>query len=217
MALGGACEFIMHCDRTVAALESYIGLVEAGVGLLPAGAGSKELAVRAAQEVARGANGGQLDQFPFLRTYFQQVATATVSKSALDARDIGYLRPSDVIIFNPYELLWVAKAQIQALSESAYRPPLPARNIPVAGKTGIATLEMMLVNMRDGGFVSGYDFEIGLAIARVLCGGELESGSLVDENWFLTLERREFMRLLRNVKTQERVAHTLKTGKPLRN
>jgi len=217
MALGGACEFIMHCDRTVAALESYIGLVEAGVGLLPAGAGSKELAVRAAQEVARGASGGQLDQFPFLRTYFQQVATATVSKSALDARDIGYLRPSDVVIFNPYELLWVAKAQIQALSESAYRPPLPARNIPVAGKTGIATLEMMLVNMRDGGFVSGYDFEIGLAIARVLCGGELESGSLVDENWFLTLERREFMRLLRNVKTQERVAHTLKTGKPLRN
>jgi 3-hydroxyacyl-CoA dehydrogenase len=87
----------------------------------------------------------------------------------------------------------------------------------VAGKTGIATLEMMLVNMRDGGFVSGYDFEIGLAIARVLCGGELESGSLVDENWFLTLERREFMGLLRNAKTQERVAHTLKTGKPLRN
>jgi 3-hydroxyacyl-CoA dehydrogenase len=217
MALGGACEFIMHCDRAVAALESYIGLVEAGVGLLPAGGGSTELAVRAAQEVARGASGGQLDQFPFLRTYFQQVATATVSKSALDARDIGYLRPSDVVIFNPYELLWVSKAQVQALSESAYRPPLPARSIPVAGKTGIATLEMMLVNLRDGGFVSGYDFEIGMAIARVLCGGDLESGSLVDENWFLTLERREFMGLLRNTKTQERVAHTLKTGKPLRN
>jgi len=217
MALGGSCEFIMHCDRAVAALESYIGLVEAGVGLLPAGGGSKELAARAAQEVARGANGSQLDQFPFIRTYFQQVATATVSKSALDAKDLGYLRPSDVVIFNPYELLWVAKAQVRALSESAYRPPLPMRNIPVAGKTGIATLEMMLVNMRDGGFVSGYDFDIGLAIARVLCGGELEPGSLVDENWFLTLERGEFMRLLRNAKTQERVAHTLKTGKPLRN
>ena len=217
MALGGSCEFIMHCDRAVAALESYIGLVEAGVGLLPAGGGSKELAARASQEVARGANGSQLDQFPFIRTYFQQVATATVSKSALDAKDLGYLRPSDVVIFNPYELLWVAKAQVRALSESAYRPPLPMRNIPVAGKTGIATLEMMLVNMRDGGFVSGYDFDIGLAIARVLCGGELEPGSLVDENWFLTLERGEFMRLLRNAKTQERVAHTLKTGKPLRN
>jgi 3-hydroxyacyl-CoA dehydrogenase len=217
MALGGACEFIMHCDRTVAALESYIGLVEAGVGILPAGGGCKELAARAAQEVARGANGGQLDQFPFLRTYFQQVAMATVSKSALDAKDLGYLRPADVVIFNAHELLWVAKAQVRALSESAYRPPLPLTAIPVAGKTGIATLEMMLVNMRDGGFISAYDFEVALAIARVLCGGELESGSVVDEKWMLELERREFMALLKHPKTQERVAHTLKTGKPLRN
>jgi 3-hydroxyacyl-CoA dehydrogenase len=217
MALGGGCEFTMHCDRAVAALESYIGLVEAGVGLLPAGGGSKELAARAAQEVARGTAGGQLDQFPFLRTYFQQVAMATVSKSALDARDLGYLRPADVVIFNPYELLWVAKAQVRALSESAYRPPLPPSGIPVAGKTGIATLEMMLVNMRDGGFISAYDFEVSLAIARVLCGGDVEPGSLVDENWLLDLERREFMTLLRHPKTQERVGHTLKTGKPLRN
>lgn len=217
MALGGACEFIMHCDRTVAALESYIGLVEAGVGILPAGGGCKELAARAAQEAARGSNGSQLDQFPFLRTYFQQVALAKVSKSALDAKDLGYLRAADVVIFNPYELLWVAKAQVRALSESAYRPPLSLAAIPVAGKTGIATLEMMLVNMRDGGFISAYDFEVGLAIARALCGGELDPGSLVDEKWMLDLERREFMALLKNPKTQERVAHTLKTGKPLRN
>ncbi len=217
MALGGACELIMHCDRAVAALESYIGLVEAGVGILPAGGGCKELAARAAQEAVRGANGSQLDQFPFLRTYFQQVALATVSKSALEAKDLGYLRAADVVIFNPYELLWVAKAQVRALSESAYRPPLPLAAIPVAGKTGIATLEMMLVNMRDGGFISAYDFEVALAIARVLCGGELEPGSLVDEKWMLDLERREFMTLLKNPKTQERVVHTLKTGKPLRN
>ena len=217
MALGGGCEFTMHCDRAVAALESYIGLVEAGVGLLPAGGGSKELAMRAAQDVARGPVGGQLDQLPFLRTYFQQIARATVSKSALDARDLGYLKPSDVVIFNPYELLWVAKAQVRALSESAYRPPLPPSAIPVAGRTGIATLEMMLVNMRDGGFISAYDFEVSLAIARVLCGGDVEPGSLVDEKWLLDLERREFMTLLKNPKTQERVAHTLKTGKPLRN
>jgi 3-hydroxyacyl-CoA dehydrogenase len=217
MALGGACELIMHCDRAVAALESYIGLVEAGVGILPAGGGCKELTARAAQEVVRGANGSQLDQFPFLRTYFQQVAMATVSKSALEAKDLGYLRPADVVIFNPYELLWVAKAQVRALSESAYRPPLPLTAIPVAGKTGIATLEMMLVNMRDGGFISAYDFEVALAIARVMCGGELEPGSMVDEKWLLDLERREFMTLLKNPKTQERVVHTLKTGKPLRN
>ncbi len=217
MALGGACEFTMHCDRAVAALESYIGLVEAGVGLLPSGGGSKELAVRAAREVARGAAGSQIDQLPFLRTYFQQVAMATVSASALDAKDLGYLKAADVVIFNPHELLWVAKAQAIALAEAGYRPPMPARNIPVAGKTGIATLEMMLVNMRDGGFISAYDFVVGRAIARVLCGGELEPGSLVDEKWFLDLERQEFMRLLRNTETQERVAHTLKTGRPLRN
>jgi 3-hydroxyacyl-CoA dehydrogenase len=217
LSLGGACEFTMHCDRAVAALESYIGLVEAGVGLLPAGGGSKELAVRAAKEVLRGANGSQIDQLPFLRTYFQQVAMATVSKSALDARDLGYLRESDPVVFNPYELLWVAKAHATALAESGYRPPLPVRNVPVAGKTGIATLQMVLVNMRDGGFISPYDFVVGLAIARVLCGGDLEPGSLVDEKWLLDLERHEFMRLLRNKETQQRIAHTLQTGKPLRN
>jgi 3-hydroxyacyl-CoA dehydrogenase len=142
---------------------------------------------------------------------------ATVSKSALEAKELGYLRPSDVVIFNPHELLWVAKAQVMALSESAYRPPLPQCNIAVVGKTGIATLEMLLVNMRDGGFISAYDFVVALAIARVLCGGEVESGSLVDEPWLLQLERREFMTLLKEPKTAERVAHTLKTGKPLRN
>ena len=217
MALGGSCEFILHADRTVAALESYIGLVEVGVGLLPAGGGCKELAVRAADEVRRGAAGSQIDQLPFIRTYFQTVAMATVAKSALEAKDLGYLRASDVVVLNAYELLHVAKSQARALADAGYRPPLPARNVPVAGKTGIATLRMMLVNMRDGGFISPYDFEIGLRVARVLCGGEVESGSLVDERWLLDLERREFMELLRNEKTQARIAHTLKTGKPLRN
>jgi 3-hydroxyacyl-CoA dehydrogenase len=217
MALGGSCEFILHCDRTVAALESYVGLVEVGVGLLPGGGGCKELALRAVAESARGAVGGQMDQFPFIRTYFQSIAMAKVSRSAADAKDMGYLRPADVVVFNAHELLYVAKAQARALAEAGYRPPLPARNIPVAGRTGIATLELMLVNMRDGGFISPYDFEIGLRVARVLCGGEVDAGSLVDEKWLLDLERREFMALMRNPKTQERIAHTLKTGKPLRN
>jgi 3-hydroxyacyl-CoA dehydrogenase len=217
MALGGSCEFIMHATRTVAALESYIGLVEAGVGLLPAGAGTKELAVRAAEEVRRGANGSQIDQLPFIRTYFQAVATATVAKSALEARELGYLRPTDVVVLNAHELLHVAKAQALALADAGHRPPLPPRNVPVVGKTGLATLTMMLVNMRDGGFISAYDFEIGQRIARVLCGGDVESGSLVDEAWLLNLERREFMALLRDERTQARIAHTLATGKPLRN
>jgi 3-hydroxyacyl-CoA dehydrogenase len=217
MALGGSCELIMHADRTVAALESYIGLVEVGVGLLPAGGGSKEFAVRAAEEVRRGANGSQIDQFPFIRTYFQTIATATVSKSALEAKELGFLRASDVVVMNANELLYVAKSQARALADAGYRPPLPARNIPVAGKTGFATLQMMLVNMRDGGFISAYDFEVGKRVARVLCGGEVESGSLVDEDWLLELERTEFMHLLRHESTQARIAHTLATGKPLRN
>jgi 3-hydroxyacyl-CoA dehydrogenase len=217
MALGGSCEFILHCDRTVAALESYIGLVEAGVGLLPAGGGCKELALRAHLESRRGAAGSQIDMLPVLRTYFQQVATATVSRSALDAKDLGYLRPADVVVANGWEVLHVAKAQARALADAGYRPPLAARSIAVAGRTGIATLQMMLVNMRDGGFVSEHDYEIGLAIARVLCGGDVDSGSLVDEEWLIELERAEFMRLLRLEKTQARIAHTLATGKPLRN
>ena len=217
MALGGSCEFIMHCDRTVAALESYIGLVEAGVGLLPGGGGCKEIAVRAAQDAARGVIGSQLDQLPFLRTYFQTVAMAKVSRSASEAKEMGFLRPADPVVLNAFEVLHVARTSARALAETGYRPPLSPRNIPVAGRTGIATLEMILVNMRDGGFISPYDFEIGLRIARAICGGEVEPGSLVDETWLLDLERAEFMALLRNAKTQERISHTLKTGKPLRN
>jgi len=217
MALGGSCEFILHATRTVAAFESYIGLVEAGVGLLPGGAGSKELAVRAAEEARRGANGSQLDQFPFVRTYFQSVATAAVAKSALEAREMGYLRASDIVVMHAHEILHVAKQQALALADAGYRPPLPARNVPVVGRTGIATLTMMLVNMRDGGFISAYDFEVGKRIARVLCGGEVDAGSLVDEEWLLKLERSEFMSLLRDERTQARIKHTLATGKPLRN
>ncbi len=122
MALGGSCEFILHADRTVAALESYIGLVEVGVGLLPAGGGSKELAVRAAEEVRRGANGSQIDQFPFIRSYFQGIATASVGKSALEAKEMGYLRQADIVVLNAHELLHVAKAQ----GASARRGRLPA-------------------------------------------------------------------------------------------
>jgi 3-hydroxyacyl-CoA dehydrogenase len=217
MALGGSCEFILHCDRTVAALESYIGLVETGVGLLPAGGGSAELAVRAAADVQRGSNGGQLDMFPFLRTYFQNVAMATVSKSAIEARELGYLRADDVVVLHTDEVLHVALGQARALQDAAYRPPLPPRNIPVAGRTGLATLTMLLVNMREGAFITPYDYEVGVRLARVMCGGDVDAGSLVDERWLLELERREFMALLQDERTQARIAHTLKTGKPLRN
>ena len=211
MALGGGCEFVMHSQRVVAALESYVGLVEVGVGLLPAGGGLKELAQRA----NAWAKGG--DAFPELGRLFRQVAMAEVSRSAEHARELGYLRPSDVVVFHPAELLHVAKAQARAMAESGHRPPLAPARIPVAGSTGIATLKMMLVNMKEGGFISEHDYEIGSRIATVICGGEVEPGSLVDEKWLLDLERHHFLELAKMEKTQARIGHMLKTGKPLRN
>ncbi|MBS0326905.1 MAG: 3-hydroxyacyl-CoA dehydrogenase/enoyl-CoA hydratase family protein [Proteobacteria bacterium] len=217
MALGGSCEFILHCDRTVAAFESYIGLVETGVGLLPGGGGTKELALRAADEARRGHVGGQCDQFPFLRTCFQTVAKATASRSALDARELGFLRASDVVVMHPDEVLHVALCEARSLADAGYRPPFAPRAIPAAGRTGVATLEMLLVNLREGAFITGYDFEVALHFARALCGGEVDAGTLVDEQWLLDVERREFMALVADPRTQARIAHTLATGKPLRN
>lgn len=211
LALGGGCEFVMHCDRAVATLESYIGLVEAGVGLLPAGGGCKELALRAAR------NAIDDDPFPQLKHYFQTVAMAQLAKSAEQAKQLGYLRPADPIIMHRFELLHAAKIQALALAESGYRPPLMPRGIPVAGSTGIATIKGTLVNMLEGHFISEHDYLIGSKIAHVMCGGDLTPGSLVDEEWFLRLERKAFIELLATEKTQARIAHTLKTGKPLRN
>ena len=211
LALGGGCEFSMHCTRIVAALESYIGLVEVGVGLLPAGGGCKEMAQRAAAE----ARGG--DIFPHIKRYFQNIAMGEVAKSAELARDMGYLRQSDRIVLNPHELLHVAKQEALALTATAYRPPLHQRQIAVAGRTGIATLKAAMVNMLEGGFISEHDYNIGCRIAETLCGGDVEAGSLVDEQWLLDLERHHFMQLLATDKTKARIEYMLKNGKPLRN
>jgi 3-hydroxyacyl-CoA dehydrogenase len=211
LALGGGCEFPLHCTRIVAALESYIGLVEVGVGVLPAGGGCKEMAMRAAQE----ARGG--DIFPHLKRYFQQIAMGEVAKSAEMAREMGYLRPSDRIVMNQYELLHVAKEEARALTATDYRPPLQMRQIPVAGRPGIATLKAAMVNMLEGGFISDHDYDIGCRIAETMCGGDVEAGSLVDEQWLLDLERKNFMELLATQKTRDRVEYMLKNGKPLRN
>jgi len=211
MALGGGCEFVMHSDRAVAALESYVGLVEVGVGLLPAGGGCKEFALRAAAE----AKGGDL--FPFLKNYFQNVAMAQVGKSAEHSRELGYLRPSDRVVMNRFELLYVAKAELNAMAEAGYRPPLRARNIPAAGRTAIATFKMAMANMLAGRHISEHDFLIGSKVAYVLCGGDVEPGTPVTEEWFLDLERQAFMELIATEKTQARIEHMLKTGKPLRN
>ena len=211
LALGGGCEFAIHCTRIVASLETYIGLVEVGVGVLPAGGGCKEMALRSANE----ARGG--DIFPHLKRYFQQIAMGEVAKSAELARDMGYLKQSDRIVLNQFELLHVAKEEARALTATAYRPPLQQRQIPVAGRPGIATLKAAMVNMLEGGFISEHDYDIGCRIAETMCGGDVEAGSLVDEQWLLDLERRNFMELLATQKTRDRVEYMLKNGKPLRN
>ncbi len=212
LALGGGCEFQMHSARTVAHLESYIGLVEAGVGLLPAGGGLKELAARASQAAGPGG-----DVFAELKKTFETVAMARVSASAVEAKELGLLRAGDKVAFNAYELLHIARAEARGLAETGYRPPLPARRIQVAGDVGIATFRMLLVNMLEGRFISEYDSEIATRIATVLCGGEVDRGSVVDEDWLLRLERQHFVELAQQEKTQARIGHMLKTGKPLRN
>ncbi len=212
MALGGGCEFQMHSARSVFALESYVGLVEAGVGLLPAGGGLKEIATRVG--LAAGPGG---DVFAGLKPYFETVAMGKVSASALEAQEMKLARDSDVVVFNAFELLHVAREQARALAEAGWRPALPARQIPVAGDVGIATFKMLLVNMLEGRFISEHDMEVSTRIATVLCGGDVDRGSLVDEAWLLQLEREHFVALAQMPKTQARIAHTLATGKPLRN
>jgi len=211
MALGGGCEFVMHCDRAVATLETYIGLVEAGVGLLPAGGGCKEFAMRAAAD----AKGG--DAFPFLKNYFQNVATAQVGKSAEHSRELGFLRPGDRIVMNRFELLHAAKSELNNMADAGYRPPLKARTIPAAGRSAIATFKMAMANMLAGRFISEHDFLIGSKVAYVMCGGDVEPGTPLTEDWYLDLERQAFMELISTEKTQARIEQMLKTGKPLRN
>jgi len=214
MALGGGCELAIACARRVAHFESYVGLVEIGVGLIPSGGGLAYGARRAAEERTVAPDSYLLD---FIKKYFTNAAMANVSKSALEARQMGYLLTSDTIVFNSYELLGTAIEAAKALHREGYRPPLKAVAIPVAGRTGIATIMAQLVNMRDGGFISAHDFHLGKTIAEVLCGGDVEPGSMVNEQWLLDLERQAFVALLKHPKTQERIMGMMQTGKPVRN
>jgi 3-hydroxyacyl-CoA dehydrogenase len=214
LALGGGCELAMHCARRVAHMESYMGLVEVGVGLLPGGGGLTAIARRAAEMAQAG--GANADLLTFLREGFTHAATARVSTSAPEARRLGYLQWSDVIVAHKDELLFVAITQAKALFDSGYRAPTKAV-FPVAGRSAKATIEAQLVNLRDGGFASAHDYHIGTLIADVLCGGGVEAGSLVNEDYLMALERQHFCSLLAHPKTQERIGGMLSTGKPVRN
>ena len=213
MALGGGCELAMYCARRVAHLESYIGLVEVGVGLIPGSGGLAFGARRASEEQAAAPDANLLD---FLKKYVLAAATAQVSRSAIEAQAMGYLLRDDRIVFHRQELLYSAIREAKAMSDAGYRPPRKA-SIKVAGRSGIATVGAQLLNMRDGGFISAHDYHLGRTIAEVMCGGDVESGSLVDEEWLMTLERKAFTSLLTHPKTQERIMGMMQTGKPVRN
>lgn len=213
LALGGGCELAAYTARRVVAMESYIGLVEVGVGLVPGGGGLAYIARRAAENAASSTG---KDLLPFLTEGFTAAAMAKVGTSALESRKLGYLLDSDVIVPHKDELLFVAINEAKAMFDSGYRAPLK-RPFPVAGRNGLATIKGSLVNMRDGGFISAYDFEIASQIAWVVCGGDVDAGSLVDEEYLMTLERQAFGVLLGNPKTQERIMGMMQTGKPVRN
>lgn len=210
LTLGGSCELMMHCSKTVAAFESYIGLVEVGVGILPAGGGTKEMALRATLD-AKGN-----DPFPCLQNYFKTLGNGIVSQSAYHAKSLGFLRESDIIIMNVEEILYVAEQTAIHLSESNYYPSRPEK-IMALGKNALATLEVGLLNLKEGEWISEHDYSIGRHLASVLCGGPIEDNQWVSECWFLELEQQAFMELLKTKKTQERIAYMLETGKPLRN
>jgi 3-hydroxyacyl-CoA dehydrogenase len=214
IALGGGCELAVYSAKRVAAMESYMGLVEVGVGLIPGGGGLTYIARRAAEMASAG--NANADILKFLTDGFTSAAMAKVGTSAIENRKNGYLLWSDVIVPNKDELLYVATQQAKAMYDSGYRAPTKTL-FPVAGRNGIATIKAQLVNMRDGGFISQHDFHIGALIADVVCGGDVDAGSLVSEEYLMALERKHFCGLLDSPKTQERIMGMLSTGKPVRN
>lgn len=214
IALGGGNEVAIHCARRVAAMESYMGFVEVGVGLVPAGGGLAYVARRAAEMAAAGNANADIQKFLF--DGFTSAAMAKVGTSALENRKLGYLIEGDVVVSHKDELLFVAAAQVRAMAASGWRPPLRAP-FPVAGRSAIATIKGQLANMRDGGFVSAHDFHLATLIAEVVCGGDVDGGSLATEEYLHALERDRFCALLDHPKTQERIMGMLQTGKPVRN
>jgi 3-hydroxyacyl-CoA dehydrogenase len=214
LALGGGCEIALYCARRVAAMESYMGLVEVGVGLIPSGGGLACIARRAA-EMASAAGAGA-DILKFLTEGFTNAATAKVGTGAIDSRKLGYLQEGDLIVPHKDELLYVAMTQARAMFDSGYRPPVRT-TFPVAGRSALATVRAQLANMRDGGFISAHDLHISTLIAEVVCGGDVDAGSRVDEEYLMTMERQRFCSLLDHPKTQERIMGMLQTGKPVRN
>jgi 3-hydroxyacyl-CoA dehydrogenase len=214
IALGGGCEIPLACAQVQAAAETSMGLVELGVGLIPAGGGAREMACRAAEAVPASV---QADFFPWLRRYFEAIGQAKTSSCAEEARSLGYLRLQDAISMNPQRVLADAKRAVLHLAANGYKPPRRRTAIRVAGEPGMAELAVVLHQHHEAGYASDYDVFLGKKLAYVMCGAEVDAGDTVSEEHLLDLEREVFLSLLGEAKTLERIAYTLKTGKPLRN
>ena len=212
LALGGGCEWVLHADRVQAAAETYVGLVEVGVGLIPAGGGTKELVQRA----ARAAAAARADLQPFVQTAFETMALAKVATSAAHARELGYLRAYDPITMNRERLIADAKALALDRVREGYRPPQP-EPIAVGGESLEAALKLGVHLAWRAGRATDHDATIGRALAHIVAGGSVPHATTVSEAHLLDLEREAFLKLCGERKTLERIQHTLKTGKPLRN
>jgi 3-hydroxyacyl-CoA dehydrogenase len=213
LTLGGGCEIVLHADRVQAAAESYIGLVEVGVGLIPAGGGTKEMIARAAEGMPPGSG----DFLPYVQRAFETIAFAKTATSGPDAQRLGYLRPIDAFTMNRERLLADAKRRALQRVAEGYQPPPPRRAIPVGGDSVSAPLKLAVHLALRAARISDHDALIGRTLATIMGGGTLPHPTTVSEQHLLDLEREAFISLVAERKTQERIQHTLKTGKPLRN
>jgi 3-hydroxyacyl-CoA dehydrogenase len=213
MTFGGGCEIALHGDRVQAAAESYIGLVEVGVGLIPGGGGTKEMLARAVD----GAPSTNADLLPFVQRVFETIGFAKVSTSAADARRLGFLDAVDRVTMNRERLMADAKAYALERVREGYRKPAPRTAVTVGGDSVLAALKLGIHLAWRAGRISDHDAVVGRALANVLAGGALPHQTTVSEQYLLDLEREAFLKLCGERKTLERIQHTLKTGKPLRN
>ncbi|MCB1044979.1 MAG: enoyl-CoA hydratase/isomerase family protein [Acidobacteria bacterium] len=214
LTLGGGCEFTLHGDGVEAAAETYMGLVEVGVGLIPAGGGTKEMLLR---HVGGAAARGESDLLTPLRRIFETIGMGKVATSAEEARQFGFLKPTDGVTMNGDALVTAAKKRARAMADMGYQPPSVPDNIPVLGEPAYAALKLGLYMMREGGYISEHDAKIGTHLARILTGGALTPGTTMTEQHVLDLEREAFLRLCGERKSLERIHHMLTKGKPLRN
>jgi len=213
LTLGGGCEVVLHSDRAQAAAETYMGQVEVGVGLIPAGCGTKELLSRFSNQAPTNA----ADRLPYIQRAFELIGLGTVSSSGTHAKDLGLLESGDQITMNRERLLHDAKHSAIHLVKTGYRPPSQRTDIPVGGPDTKAALELGVHLAWRSGRISEYDVHLGQTIAHLLSGGNVPHATTVSEQYLLDLEREAFLSLCGEQKTQERIAHTLKTGKTLRN